>query len=361
MAKRMMAVLLTAAAAAAAAVAPAAAQAASGPVYPVANTSEYPPDGVYFRNGPDWNNTSRVPGWGVYRGDRVRLNCWQNGADNVMRRSGGNNVWYIAVNVTRPARPGGENSGWINAHFVDDGAQPYKVAPGVPPCTAPASRVVDGGSVYYSPYDSERISYKYRGLVTVKVPSLATVTKFKSAWAVGHCSGAKAGDFPDVTNGRRITTLSGWSRGRQGPVYLLRDDARRRAAIHLVVLFDPGSYDELRGDCTANVASRILQNWLLSDARNQLIIFAGKVTRDVGRPTVIGGRKFYHRGIQEVYFPRIRGTATSSRVTVCNYDGMSHEDTWINFRDQQNHYPPKLTRCPTAPDGTGPSAAPWHP
>jgi hypothetical protein len=106
----------------------------SGPIYPVTNTSEYPPDGVWFRNAPDWNDTSKVTGWGVYAADRVQLECWQAGADNVLRKSGGNNVWYIGFNVTRPTRPGGENSGWINAHFVNDGTQPYQVAPDVPAC-----------------------------------------------------------------------------------------------------------------------------------------------------------------------------------------------------------------------------------
>ena len=119
--------------------------AAAEPVYPVMNTSEYPPDGIYFRNSPDWNNTSRITGLGVFAGDQVRLKCWENGT-NVPRLDGGSNtVWYLADNVTRPTSPAGGNSGWLNAHFVNDGTGPNEVAPGVircgtapPPITQPA-------------------------------------------------------------------------------------------------------------------------------------------------------------------------------------------------------------------------------
>ena len=48
---------------------------ASEPVYPVMNTSEYPPDGIYFRNSPDWNNTSRITGFGVFAGVRSGSNA----------------------------------------------------------------------------------------------------------------------------------------------------------------------------------------------------------------------------------------------------------------------------------------------
>jgi hypothetical protein len=46
----------------------------------------------------------------------------------------------------------------------------------VPSQQPPRQQVIDCGSVYYSPYDSDTISYKLRGLLTVTVPSLATVT-----------------------------------------------------------------------------------------------------------------------------------------------------------------------------------------
>jgi len=83
--------------------------AATGPVYPVMNTSEYPPDGVYFRNSPNDADAIRVTGIGVYAGERVALQCHLNGT-NVQRRDGGvNTVWYLACNVTRPTAAGRTN------------------------------------------------------------------------------------------------------------------------------------------------------------------------------------------------------------------------------------------------------------
>jgi len=109
--------------------------AAAAPVHPVMNTGEYPPDGVYFRNSPQWNDTSRISGWGVYAGNRVQLRCWGTGTDVPRRDGGRNTLWYRALNVTRPGAPGGrENSGWINAHFVNDGTGPGQVVSGVPRC-----------------------------------------------------------------------------------------------------------------------------------------------------------------------------------------------------------------------------------
>lgn len=107
---------------------------AASPIYPVMNTSEYPPDGVYFRTGPDWARVDRTTGYGVYAGERVRLKCHASGT-NVPRRDGrSNTVWYSADNTSRPTVAGRANSGWINAHFVNDGTGPNQVAPGVPAC-----------------------------------------------------------------------------------------------------------------------------------------------------------------------------------------------------------------------------------
>ena len=44
----------------AAATATTSAEAAPGPEFVVMNTSESPPDGVYFRNSPYWSDTMRI-------------------------------------------------------------------------------------------------------------------------------------------------------------------------------------------------------------------------------------------------------------------------------------------------------------
>ncbi len=92
---------------------------------------------------------------------------------------------------------------------------------------------------------------------------------------------------------------------------------------------------------------------------NRLAILAGKKTRDVENPTVRDGRVYAHRGIQGIYFDRIRGTETANRVRVCNFDQMSHEDVWMKFQDWVNKAPVQYA-CPVAV-GAATADAIWHP
>jgi hypothetical protein len=108
-------------------------QAASGPTFPVMNTSETPPDGVWFRNSPQTANTDRVTGHGVYAGDVVQLQCYAWG-DAVGAYN--NTLWYYANNVTRPtvSANGQPNVGFLNAHYINDGQAANVVDAGVPAC-----------------------------------------------------------------------------------------------------------------------------------------------------------------------------------------------------------------------------------
>lgn len=108
-------------------------QPAARPVYSVMNTSEQPPDGVYFRNSPHTADTSRIYADGVFAGDQVRVRCsgWGDAVGPY-----NNTVWYYVDNVTRPTVPsnGAANSGWLNAHYINDGLNTNQVEPGVPAC-----------------------------------------------------------------------------------------------------------------------------------------------------------------------------------------------------------------------------------
>jgi uncharacterized membrane protein YgcG len=107
----------------------------NGPIFAVMNTSETPPDGVWFRWDAHTANTDRVTGHGVYWGERVQLRCYSWG-DAV--GAYGNTLWYDVLNVTRPTNAGVENSGFINAHYINDGLAANQVDAGVPNCSAPA-------------------------------------------------------------------------------------------------------------------------------------------------------------------------------------------------------------------------------
>ncbi len=100
-------------------------------VFDVQNTSETPPDGVWFRNSPHSNDTSRINGIGVYQGEQVQLRCFGWG-DSVGPYH--DTLWYQVDNLSRPNSAGTRNAGWLNAHYVADGLAANKVDAGVPPC-----------------------------------------------------------------------------------------------------------------------------------------------------------------------------------------------------------------------------------
>ena len=107
------------------------ASAASGPIFGVMNTSETLPDGVYFRNSPNWDDTSRTYGLGVFMGEQVQLECYALGqAIGPYNDS----LWYYVLNVSRPVNDGVPNNGMLNAHYINDGQVANVVDAGVPPC-----------------------------------------------------------------------------------------------------------------------------------------------------------------------------------------------------------------------------------
>lgn len=100
-------------------------------MYGVQNTSETPPDGVWFRNSPHTADTDRVTGLGVYMNEQVQLQCYGWG-DAVGKFN--DTLWYRVANVTRPTVEGRIDSGWLNAHYINDGKNASQVDAGVSPC-----------------------------------------------------------------------------------------------------------------------------------------------------------------------------------------------------------------------------------
>ena len=106
-------------------------KAPDAPTFTVMNTDETPPDGVWFRTSPHTGDTDRVTGHGVYRGDRVALECHARG-DSVGAHA--NHLWYRVRNLSRPTVGGRSNDGFLNAHYVDDGTVADQVVANVRPC-----------------------------------------------------------------------------------------------------------------------------------------------------------------------------------------------------------------------------------
>lgn len=154
---------------------------AAGPVYPVMNTSETPPDGVWFRDNPAVSGP-RLNGYGVYGGDRVELRCYGWG-ESLGRYQ--NRLWYYAGNVTRPSAPGRANVGWLNAHYVNDGQNANVAAPGVAACGAPTPTPVPGPSPTPAPVESSAFG-PCRAINLIVVPgTFETKSGSSPASAVG--------------------------------------------------------------------------------------------------------------------------------------------------------------------------------
>lgn len=103
---------------------------ATSHVFPTMNDS----GGIYWRSGTNWSTPIRKSGYGVYPGTKISVSCYQKGTANVP--SSADAMWVKASWASGP----GTGSGWINEHFVNDGAPINKAAPGVPACTpAPTS------------------------------------------------------------------------------------------------------------------------------------------------------------------------------------------------------------------------------
>jgi hypothetical protein len=364
MIRHRVAAALTAIAAIAAGltVAPAA-TADAGPVFTVINTSETPPEGVWFRNSAHTNDTDRVTGHGVYAGEQVRLNCYEWG-DAVGPY--GNALWYQATNLTRPTVNGTPNAGHLNAHYVDDGQAANQIDPGVPPCRStpppspppPPAPALGSTVVFYSGKVTAgaaeaRASGADRVLTERARDWLRPWETFDGTWPGSQqCTpSAAAANF----GGLDVNRLAGWSLGRLGPIYALKylhdhnDPQARR--INYVVLYDPGDAATLLGGCDTDQrvdAAATLAWWLGLDADNRLVVMSAD-----GPGGTITDR---HAGIQQAYFPDLKAQGLYGQVLVCNYPQLDHEQVyhdyaWLLTLDRRLATTEGFTSCPPLHDG----------
>jgi len=84
--------------------------------------------GVYWRSSPDWSTPEPTPGVGFYPGTAIKISCYRAGAANVPGSA--DSMWEQASWVSGP----GSGSGWINEHFINDGAAVNQPSPGAMAC-----------------------------------------------------------------------------------------------------------------------------------------------------------------------------------------------------------------------------------
>jgi hypothetical protein len=351
------------------------APAPAGLVFPVFNAD----GGIYYRYGPHWGETTATPGVGVYNGDQVELICGAFG-DPVGPYA--DTAWSKVRNLSRPV-----GEGWVNEHFINDGAPSNSFVAGEPMCqpgavlgasTGGGTSTARNGSLYFSPYSKDPHGPGTTGDIKVQTgagwvtaTSPATVTMNDNEWDRNRDSqgcpkpSSLTPQGQPAFNGGRISTLAAWSKARATPFVFLAGHPDWESKIHYIVLFDPGNSQEFaESKCAQEYhLSIILRNWLIASPSNRLVIFSGVVTADAGHKS-IGG--YGHAGIQDALFVPLkilgdpRGRHLRSQIVVCNYDSMSHENVWINFRWWMNNAPITVSTCPVNPE-TGKSPTGWNP
>jgi hypothetical protein len=325
--------------------------------------------GVYYRRSPSWADTAKTPGVGVYNGDRVELLCGAFG-DSVGPYS--NKAWSKVRNLTRSV-----GEGWVNEHFINDGAPSNSFVAGEPMCGA--SSTSSGGSLYFSPYPANPHGPNSTGQIKgdnplgigtnwVNAPSPAAITLNLDDWNRNFdARGCPAlGNYiPKGLVPGQVSTLASWSRARAAPFLFLRASTSLRSSVHYILLFDPGNQDEWdSAPCSKEYPlSNILREWLIERPSNKLAILAGELTADVGHSSIDGHG---HAGIQDQLFvplkkqPEPPGRNLRSQIVVCNYDHTSHPDVWIDFKAWINKAPITLNSCPNDPyNGRKPVS--WNP
>jgi hypothetical protein len=314
--------------------APAPGPASSGRVFGIVNAE----GGIYYRNSPSWGDTSRTTGVGVYNGDRVELICGSLG-DPVGPYS--NKAWTKVRNLTRP----GIGEGWVNEHFVDDGASSNGWPSGVPPCASSPTPAPSGGphSVFFSPTDD--LPNGIAGLAPI-----ADLNIPAAMWVVGNCATAGAANIP-----RGVETLAGWSLGRLGPIYVLAADHRRWGEVHRIVLFDPGSAANMAG-CDKAMddpsVGFLLAEWLSANSSNHLEVYTGHDTEEAAE----GVGRFRFGGLWHYYFPQIWNQPFAVQVKVCDYPGAEHRAILEKLSWEVLHPAPG---CKPIPGLASPIS--WHP
>ena len=317
--------------------------------------------GIYYRNSPHWADTSQTPGVGVYDGDQVELICGALG-DPVGPYS--DTAWSYVKNLSRPSI----GDGWVNEHFIDDGAFTGQFVFGEPLCGAsiPGMSQPTGGSsgsggghdsnpcasatsVFYSPTPG------VAGGIPGRSPAACNLSR--EAWSEGSsCLPNKALQNTPST----ATILSGWSYGRLGPILYLAataGDPARWSQIRTIVLFDPGDYNDFAlPSCDAQIYPSInylLASWLTSPGSHNLLILAGGATENIswwglGSPT-------FH-GLWHFYLADIWNQPFASQALICDYGNIPHPAVLEAF-DWVARVP--TSTCPT--DSSLPSPIAWNP
>lgn len=203
--------------------------------------------------------------------------------------------------------------------------------------SSPSSVATSGGptSVFYSPDDDPSTNQGIGPIADLNIPY--------AAWTGPNCTDSEAADIP-----AGVSTLAGWSVGRLGPIYFLAGaSAAQIAAVHRIILFDPGNSGDFSGcDVHYNINS-LFADWIASNPANRLMVFTGE------RSEQKSGQRSTFAGLWKQYFAGIWNRSFAWQAQVCDYDGLGHADVIKHFWT--------FVQNPNDACPSGPSLTAWNP
>lgn len=161
--------------------------------------------GIYWRAAPDWNTPVAIAGNGVYPGTVIAVKCYARGSSVP---GSANTMWVQASWAAGPGR----GSGWINEHFVNDGAPIHAAAAGVSPCTGQTG----GGapSTGATAAESAAVAWANRQIGRADLNGWCLKFVFDAWWAAGR--NIRSQVTVPITNNTYPTDI--WGRFRSGSV-----------------------------------------------------------------------------------------------------------------------------------------------
>jgi len=171
----------------------------------------------------------------------------------------------------------------------------------------------DPGTVFYSGEGDAGAPYAIGARLTLT----ASPRGYDGVWtAPGYCNTSNAASFPSVIDGEPIAALAGYSLGRLGPIYFLKQAPSRASEISYILMFDPGNSGDLSGcDSEPKIGAwNLLAGWLAQRSANKLVIMSGPLTSSEG-----------HGAIRAYYLRNVSAAALQSQVLVCD-TSVSHDD-----------------------------------
>ena len=214
-----------------------------------------------------------------------------------------------------------------------------------PPQTGPDSVFFSPIGNAASPYTETGHAPYYQGAPT------ADVDYAPKKWTTGDCGRS----FDSSLVAASVTTLSGWSSARLGPIYFLARSGGGNK-IQNIILFDPGSTANMtgRGACDSNYdINGLLASWLRASSNHHLLVLTGHDSEE--KPFSYFGKASF-AGLWKFYFAKIWNQRFASRALVCDYNNLSHYDVLAKFRGVAK-FPPD--GCPVS--ASAPSPVAWHP